>query len=146
MNFTAENTYYLNTDGGSRNNPGPAAIGYVLQNQGVELFARYKYLGVATNNEAEYKALISGLRAVIESGQKIQHLVCRLDSQLVVFQITGKYKIKKPELATLAAKVHQLLEILRQRQITVDFEYVPRKQNKRADQLVNLALDKAQSL
>lgn len=146
MNFTAKNTYYLNTDGGSRNNPGPAAIGYVLQNQDVEIFARYKYLGIATNNEAEYKALLSGLMAVIKSGQKIERLVCRLDSQLVVFQITGKYKIKKPELAALAAKVYQQLQILQQKQVVVNFEYVPRKQNKRADQLVNIALDKAQSV
>lgn len=128
----------LYTDGGSRNNPGPAGIGGVaFDENGGELFRFKKFLGIKTNNQAEYLALLEGLNKSKEAGFK--EVNCFLDSELVVKQLMGLYKIKHQELKPLADQVKQVLK---------DFDYytftaVPRAKNKIADKLVNEALDEA---
>ena len=124
------------SDGGARGNPGPAAIGFVISDAGGHELKRFKhYLGVATNNQAEYRALIAALTEANKLG--FDRVVCRLDSELVVRQLTGQYKIKEPGLKPLAAEALALT----QKFLQVEFTHVPREQNKIADALVNEALD-----
>lgn len=128
--------YYLYTDGGSRGNPGPAAIGGVI-NEGKEEIAHFsEYIGEKTNNQAEYAALIIGLKYAKK--HKIEKLVCRLDSQLIVKQLNGEYRVKHEMMKPLFVEVQKLLKNFTQ----VSFEHVKREKNKRADALVNKALDK----
>ena len=134
-------------DGGARGNPGPAAIGVVVTDEsGNTLFEEGQTIGKATNNEAEYRALIYLLEraatdpALAKSGATSLRVHC--DSKLIVEQVTGKWKIKEPRLQELFNQVQVA-------KAAVPFElrikYVPREDNKRADQLVNQALDKATS-
>lgn len=127
----------LYTDGGSRNNPGQAATGFVLLNdKGVEVVSEGRAIGIATNNEAEYQALIHGLEAAHR--HKVTELDCLLDSLLVVKQMNREYKIKDVKLAKLFVKVWNLIPHFKK----VTFNHIPRSRNKRADELVNTALDK----
>ncbi len=126
------------TDGGARGNPGPAATGFlILSETGQVLMAKSRYLGSRTNNQAEYEALITAL----ESAMKLQaeEVACHLDSQLVVRQITGEYRVKNPELRTLWKKTQDLLKNFKK----ATFTSVPRTnpQIQQADALVNKALD-----
>ena len=126
------------TDGGARGNPGSAAIGIVIYGPGERPVKQIgKYIGPATNNQAEYKALIEGLAEAINL--EASEAVCFLDSELVVRQLTGKYKVKEPELKNL------IIEVLRlsNKFLKIEFNHVPREKNKLADRLVNEALDKA---
>ena len=126
------------TDGGARGNPGPAAIGvaiYEVANIHTPIQTYKKYLGETTNNQAEYRALLTGLEMANKLGAK--ELVCYLDSELVVKQLTGIYKIKEAglqELAMDAIRLKNNFDI-------VEFRHIPREKNKLADQLVNDALD-----
>ncbi len=130
-------TLRLRADGGARGNPGPAALGVVIEDdQGVRLRAFHRFLGVATNNQAEYQALIDGLKAV--SDWKPDRLEVYLDSKLVVEQVNGKWKVKEPDLKEL----HKLAtELLNQFGDTVTVSHVGREGNRGADKLVNMALD-----
>jgi ribonuclease HI len=125
------------TDGGARGNPGPAGIGVVIEDgAGKELKLIGEFVGQGTNNQAEYKALLKGLReAAILGGTD---LTCYLDSELVVKQLTGLYKIKEAGLQVLAAEVLKLTGKFSK----IEFRHVRREKNARADKLVNLALDK----
>lgn len=131
------------TDGGSRGNPGNAATGVVIQVDNVPLFESGEYLGVTTNNVAEYTAVIRALDWLVEnkttllysSGESIRF---RLDSQLVVEQLSGRYAVKQPHILELVRRVQQRLISL---EISAQFQYIPRKENARADSLVNQALD-----
>lgn len=129
----------LYTDGGARGNPGPAAVGvaiYDSANPHDPIKTYGKYLGETTNNQAEYRALIVALEFAKELGAK--NLVCFLDSELVVKQLTGLYKIKEAglkELAMDALRLKNSFDI-------VEFKHIPREKNKLADRLVNEALDK----
>ncbi len=124
------------TDGGARGNPGPAAVGVVIYDAGFKEIQRFKkYLGTTTNNQAEYRALLAALELATKLGHET--LVCHLDSELVVKQLQGKYKIKEPTLQPLAADVLRLTSRFKQ----VEFVHVRREKNKLADQLVNEALD-----
>jgi ribonuclease HI len=126
------------TDGGARGNPGPAAIGVVIYNVSGKEIERYgKYIGTTTNNQAEYRALIVALEMASKIG--IESVVCQADSELMVRQLQGKYKIKESGLAHLAAEVLRLTTKFKQ----IEFVHIPREKNKLADQLVNEALDKA---
>ncbi|MBX4191522.1 MAG: ribonuclease HI family protein [Candidatus Doudnabacteria bacterium] len=126
------------TDGGARGNPGPAAVGVVIYDAGHKELERYeKYIGTTTNNQAEYRALLAALEIATKLGA--ESIVCHLDSELVVKQLTGKYKIKESGLASLAADALRLTSKFE----VVDFVHIPREKNKLADQLVNSALDKA---
>jgi len=130
----------LFADGGSRGNPGPAASGAVLvAPDGRILHEVGHFLGVATNNVAEWTALKLGLEAAIEHG--VSSLAVRLDSQLVVRQVSGEYRVKHPDLQPLHLRVKSLL-----RKFThVDVQHIPRKENALADAVVNRVLDQEAS-
>ncbi len=126
------------TDGGARNNPGPAGIGAVLLNEGGdEVFSISEYIGEATNNQAEYMAVIVAIEKAEELGA--EELEFFLDSELVVKQLKREYKVKNKDLAPLFVKIYNATMNFKK----VDFNHVPREENKEADRLVNLAIDKA---
>lgn len=129
-------TCKLFTDGASRGNPGEAGAGSVfLDGDGQELAARSLYLGKCTNNVAEYKALVLGLQSALELGcGKVEIF---LDSQLIVRQIQGQYKVKHPTLKPLFNEVKGLLAQIDSWTVA----HVPREQNKRADELANKGID-----
>jgi ribonuclease HI len=126
----------LFTDGGARGNPGPAAFGYVLETEdGDVLDARGAKIGVATNNVAEYSALLAGLESAIERG--VTELEVVSDSELVVKQMRGEYKVKNEALRELSVEAARLA-----RQVgAVTYTAVRREHNELADRLVNEALD-----
>ena len=126
----------LSTDGGARGNPGPAAYGYVLEAEdGTVLAAHGQTIGVATNNVAEYRALVAGLEKAAELG--VDELEVVSDSQLLVMQMRGEYKVKNPALQELNAAADAVASRLRK----VTYTAVPREHNELADRLVNEALD-----
>lgn len=126
----------LNTDGGARGNPGPGAIGVVIKNaKGEVVFELGRYLGVCTNNEAEYKALEAGMQSALE--KKFADLTCNLDSELVVKQLNGEYKVKNDRLQILYKKIKELEKKFEK----ISYHHVPRAKNKEADALVNKVLD-----
>jgi ribonuclease HI len=126
----------LFADGGSRGNPGPAASAAVLMNPDGTLVEEIgAYLGVATNNVAEWTALLLGLEASLRHG--VQRLRVRLDSELVVKQLSGEYRVKHAALAPLYRRARTLLRSFEE----VDIKHVPRKENALADRLVNQVLD-----
>jgi ribonuclease HI len=126
------------TDGGARGNPGPAAFAYVLEAEdGTVLDARGEAIGVATNNVAEYSALVAGLRRAAESG--VRQLEVRSDSELMVKQMRGEYRVKNRDLQSLfLAASRAAREVGR-----VTYTHVRREHNELADRLVNEALDAA---
>lgn len=125
----------LHTDGGSRNNPGPAGIGVVISDGEGNVLETYKeYIGEATNNIAEYSALVTGLRRAQK--YEPEEIECRLDSELVVKQISGEYKAKDANMREYLGQVRELTFFK-----NVIFKHIPREQNKLADKLVNEALD-----
>jgi len=138
MGAPARQTWTLRCDGGSRGNPGPAAYGYVLADaQGREVEARGEFIGMATNNVAEYRALIAGLNAAVARGASPLAVV--MDSELVIRQMTGQYKVKHEGLKPL----HREARDVAARLAEVHFSSVRRDDNSRADGLVNAALDQA---
>ncbi|MFC9490062.1 reverse transcriptase-like protein, partial [Streptomyces hydrogenans] len=127
----------VEADGGSRGNPGPAGYGAVVLDPatGETLAEAAEYIGVATNNVAEYKGLIAGLRAALDLAPDATVRV-RMDSKLVVEQMSGRWKIKHPDMKPLAAEA--ALAFPRDR---VRYEWIPRERNKHADRLANEAMD-----
>ena len=126
----------LFTDGGARGNPGPAAYGYVLEaDDGTVLAAHGERIGVATNNVAEYRALIAGLEKALELGLDEVGVVS--DSELLVKQMTGEYRVKNEALR----KLNNEAERVARRIGDVSYRAVRREHNELADQLVNEALD-----
>jgi len=126
----------LFADGGSRGNPGPAASGAVLLTpDGTVIREVGRFLGVATNNVAEWNALCFGLEAAAE--MELRRIAVRLDSELVVKQLTGEYRVKHADLQPLHARAKAILRRFEH----VDIRHVPRKQNALADKLVNHVLD-----
>ena len=126
----------LSTDGGARGNPGPAAYGYVLEDEnGTVLAAHGERIGIATNNVAEYSALIAGLEKAAELGVDEVDVVS--DSELMVKQMTGEYRIKNEALQDLAADARRAAR----RVGKVSYRAVRREHNELADRLVNEALD-----
>lgn len=125
------------TDGGARGNPGPAGIGAVLYNEDQEVLAKIsQYLGVATNNQAEYQALILALKKALELGA--EEVNCYLDSELVVCQLNREYKVKNKDLAPLFLDIYNLSLSFKK----ITFTHIPRERNKLADQLANEAMDR----
>ena len=128
----------LSTDGGARGNPGPAAYAYVLEAEdGTVLDARGGAIGVATNNVAEYRALIEGLRRAVEVG--VDELTVVSDSELIVKQMRGEYRVKNAALRELSLEAARLARLIGD----VRYTAVRREQNELADRLVNEALDAA---
>jgi ribonuclease H / adenosylcobalamin/alpha-ribazole phosphatase len=126
----------LFTDGGARGNPGPAAYGYVLEApDGSVLAAHGEKIGIATNNVAEYSALIAGLEKAIDLGLPVVEVVS--DSQLMVKQMTGEYKVKNEALQGLWQEASRLARKIP----SVSYEWVRREHNELADRLLNEALD-----
>lgn len=126
----------IHTDGGARGNPGPAAIGCVLRNTHTEEeYAIKRYIGHTTNNQAEYRALLAALEKAHDLGAT--HIACYLDSELVVKQMRGEYKVRDKDLAPLFLKILNLSNNFK----SISFTHIPRSLNKKADALVNAALD-----
>lgn len=133
------NKIILNTDGGARGNPGPGAIGIVIQDSKRNILETYKRkIGKATNNEAEYKALIKGLELALNHTNN--HVICYLDSELVQKQAIGEYQVK----AVNIKKIYNQLKWTEGQFKKVEYKHVKRddKYQKRADKLVNEALGK----
>jgi ribonuclease HI len=128
--------YIVHTDGAARGNPGPAAIGIVVEDEsGHTVYESSRTLGVHTNNEAEYLAIIAALQYLREVRAKEADFY--LDSELVVRQLNGRYKVKEPRLQSLHGQATMLLNAVPMHTI----QHVPRAQNARADALANEALD-----
>jgi len=126
------------TDGGARGNPGPAAFAYVLEaDDGTVLDARGEAIGVATNNVAEYPALVAGLSRALEAG--IRELEVRSDSELMVKQMRGEYRVKNKDLQSLFLDASRAAREIGR----VTYTHVRREHNELADRLVNEALDSA---
>ncbi|MGH2755278.1 MAG: ribonuclease HI family protein [Actinomycetota bacterium] len=128
----------LHTDGGARGNPGPAGIGIVLTDESGDVIAEVgEGIGVTTNNVAEYTALTTGLRMALDLG--VSEIDVRVDSQLVVSQVKGEWKIKQDHLRPLAVEARSLLDRFERASI----EHVPRESNADADKLANQGMDAA---
>jgi len=128
----------LYTDGAARGNPGPAGLGMVIEDdQGLRLWGGCSYVGTATNNRAEYLALITGLRKAAE--WRPDRLEVYMDSQLVVEQMAGRYKVRNADLKPLHRQAVDLLRGFPRATVS----YVPRERNRSADALANKAIDEA---
>lgn len=128
----------IHTDGGARGNPGPAAIGVLVEQDGKTLAAFGKKIGETTNNVAEYTAVVEALKHIKKESDKIFQINFFLDSRLVVEQLNGRFKVKEPRLRELLAQVRILEQEIGS---LIHYHLVPREQNTRADFLVNQALD-----
>jgi ribonuclease HI len=128
----------LFTDGGARGNPGPAAYGFVLETEEGDVLASHgEAIGVATNNVAEYSGLIGGLRRAVELD--VRELEVVSDSELMVKQMRGEYKVKNEALRELSLEAARIARELQ----SVEYRHVKRAHNELADRLVNEALDAA---
>jgi len=137
MKVPPDNYLVAHTDGGARGNPGPAGYGVVIHDaRGAKVAALSQYLGKHTNNFAEYQALIGALEYAVAHGPKALKVVS--DSELLVRQIKGIYKVKEPTLRDLHTRARQLIRKLE----WFDIEHVLRGHNREADDLANAAMDK----
>ena len=130
-------SWLIQTDGGSRGNPGPAALGVTIMRDGKEVVGYGEFLGTATNNVAEYTAVLRALEKFSELAPDGESVEIRADSKLVVEQLSGRWKIKNAELKVIARQVKAAFPADR-----VRYTWVPRAQNKRADELANKAMDR----
>lgn len=129
--------WQLYTDGASKGNPGPAGAGWILVNERDSVLIKdSKFLGLATNNEAEYEALILGLKNALSL--KIQEIKIYMDSELLVRQISGLYRVKNPRLAILFHQVRDLLSKF----LKYDIIHIVREKNREADAMANEAIKK----
>ncbi len=137
MHFT------IHADGGARGNPGPAGAGAIIRDEfGVSVTSVSKFLGHQTNNFAEYEAVILAFEALVELVPLIEHdatkVAVKLDSELVVKQMNGLYKVRNPVLREQKARLAQVASAFG----TVSFTHVPREENSDADALANAAMDR----
>jgi ribonuclease HI len=131
----------IHSDGGSRGNPGPAAYGFVILDENEEIVLDGgKYLGTATNNEAEYQGVIAALETLLtfQKLSEVESLTIKLDSKLVVEQVLGHWKVKEVRMVPLVQRVRELLTAL---PVPYMLQHVPRTENKKADIIVNQTLD-----
>lgn len=140
------NEIIIKTDGGSRGNPGPAAIGVDMQ-MGAWAFSFGKCIGETTNNVAEYKAILEAAKNIVDEDfrtklpESVTKIKFKLDSELVVKQLNGLYRVKDPNLALLYSEVKQTLDRLIIQGIIYEIIHIRREENKIADKEVNIALD-----
>ena len=127
--------FRLFTDGGARGNPGPAAIGIFLFQDSELVDFSGSFIGLQTNNFAEYKALVEGLNLAIKNN--VEEIDCYLDSELVVKQLLGEYKVKNKIIKVFYDKVIELKKSFK----SINFHHIPREKNKNADRMLNLILD-----
>ncbi len=128
------------TDGGARNNPGPAGAGAIIFNESGEVLKESsKYLGERTNNWAEYEAVILGFEEAKKLGLNEREIEFRVDSQLIQQQILGNYRVKEPALREQFARIKDFQEKYFK---NVTFTHIPREENKEADRLANEAMDR----
>jgi ribonuclease HI len=126
----------IETDGASRGNPGLAGAGVIVKDaQGRRIETIHKFLGVTTNNQAEYQALIEGLQAAIR--HRAEDVTVQMDSELVVKQMTGQYRVRHPEILPLYLEASELAAQIP----TVRFVHVLREKNPGADEVANMAID-----
>jgi ribonuclease HI len=130
----------INCDGGSRGNPGPAAFGVVIKNGETVVEKIGGYLGIQTNNFAEYTAVVEALlwAEKNKSSLALTKISFQLDSQLIVYQMNGQYKVKHPNIIPFYQQIQQLKQSLT---IPITFSHIPREKNKEADAIVNQVLD-----
>jgi len=133
VNIIVELTIY--TDGASRNNPGEAGAGVLITMDGMPIEKIARYLGITTNNVAEYTAAIIGLEHAVKL--RASRVMLCADSELLVKQLNGQYKVKNEGLKPLYAKVKELIAKMG----SVEVQYIPRAMNKEADALANKAID-----
>lgn len=134
---------HIYTDGGSRGNPGPAALGVYIVKDQTPLVSFGKTLGVTTNNIAEYSAAVAALSWILEHKEVLapdEEIFFYADSQLLISQITGVYKVKSAPLQQLLITFHHLAKEIAH---PIHYKHIPREQNTLADKQVNLALDNA---
>lgn len=132
---------HIYTDGGSRGNPGESAIGvYITDQNELKILAFGEKIGIATNNIAEYKALLFAMQWILEQKDhfKEKELHFFMDSNLLYSQLVGLYKIKNPQLGQLLFEIHRKEKEIG---LPVFYSHIPREENKQADRLVNMALD-----
>lgn len=133
------NTTEVYCDGGSRGNPGKSAAAFVVEEDGKVVYSEAKYLGITTNNFAEYSAVLNALHWIKDNQDKLKEdVVFNLDSELVVRQINGKYKVKNMKLKEIFLKIKDVLESFSKE---ILFKTISREKNKIADSLVNKKLD-----
>lgn len=136
--MNSEATFVIFSDGGSRGNPGNAAYGFVISQDGKLFYEEGVTLGIATNNVAEYMGVLKALEYLAKNTQKgIANASCFMDSQLVAQQLSDNWKIKNEQLRSLYHSVKELEKHF----LKVTYTAIPREQNKEADRLVNQALD-----
>ncbi|MDO8570858.1 MAG: ribonuclease HI family protein [Candidatus Daviesbacteria bacterium] len=134
------NKIIINTDGGSRGNPGPGACAFVISDEhGKQIAGEGKFLGVCTNNEAEYEAVILAFEWVVNNlaNNLPENIAFKADSKLVVEQLSGRFKVKNPRIAVL----HGRVRVLEKNMSEITYTYIPREENYQADNLVNQILD-----
>ncbi|MDR1300182.1 MAG: ribonuclease HI family protein [Candidatus Nomurabacteria bacterium] len=135
-NTTQNTRLFLYSDGGSRGNPGPSACGFIIQDEnGKVIYEGGEYLGVTTNNQAEYQGVRLALEKAIEIGGR--DIVFHADSQLVVNQLTGVYKIKNKDLWPIYERIKELAAEFDR----IEFKHILREYNGRADAMVNKILN-----
>ena len=126
--------FEMHTDGASKGNPGPAGIGVAIREDGTIVREIAETIGITTNNVAEYSALIRGLKELKILGA--EHIKVRTDSELLFYQLNGKYKVKHPNMKPLYQEASELLKGFKK----VEFKVVPREENQDADRLATSAL------
>ncbi len=125
------------TDGGSRGNPGPAGLGAIIYDENHKVLAEIsEFLGVTTNNQAEYRAILAAIKKAVSLGAK--EVEFYLDSELAVKQLNREYKVKNKDLAPLFLAIYNLTLSFKK----ISFTHVPRERNKEADRLENEAMDR----
>jgi len=130
--------FFVYTDGASRGNPGKSAIAFLIFDHSKKIIFKYKkFLGIATNNEAEYQAVLLALKKLLDL--KIKKAIFFLDSLLVVKQLNNKFKVKDERMQRFYLEIKK---IIFQNGIDAKFQYIKREENKQADKLVNEVLDK----
>lgn len=148
INFIMNRSITIYFDGCSKGNPGPAGSGVIIKYENLNEsndVSLCEYVGNTTNNVAEYKGLILGLKYLKEN-LNFKYLTIKGDSMLVIHHMTGKYKVKSPNLLPLYNEAKELIEHIKNKNVEILFLYIPREENKEADYLANMGLKLKQPL